>query len=242
MEDLTGAAPERAGHPHWPLFDLVVRTPRLELRLPSDRELFALADVAARGIHDPAWMPFLIPWTDAASPELERSALQHWWRQRADWQPGDWHYCAGVFVAGEPVGVQELHAVEFPALRSLSTGSWLGRAHQRQGIGTEMRAAALHLAFDGLGAREAVSGAWSDNRASLEVSRRLGYVENGVERRLRRGAPTTHVNLVLTRDAWASRRRDDIEVLGLEPCLELFGVSQGPDADSANRQAARTSP
>lgn len=36
-------------HPHWPLFDVAVRTPRLELRYPDDELLFELAGVVAHG-------------------------------------------------------------------------------------------------------------------------------------------------------------------------------------------------
>ena len=72
-------------HDHWPLFDLVVHTPRIEVRYPDDELLAELAELAARGIHDPAIMPFLQPWTRAEPPELERRALQHWWAARASW-------------------------------------------------------------------------------------------------------------------------------------------------------------
>ena len=48
----------------WPLFGLVLRTPRLELRVPSLEQLAALAELADEGVHDPAAMPFLVPWTD----------------------------------------------------------------------------------------------------------------------------------------------------------------------------------
>ena len=51
-------------HPYWPLFDLRVRTPRLELRYPSDDDLVALVDLARMGIHPPETMPFSTPWTD----------------------------------------------------------------------------------------------------------------------------------------------------------------------------------
>ncbi len=42
-----------------------------------------------------------------------------------------------------------------------------------------MRAAVLHLAFAGLGAQHAVSGAHDHNTASLTVSRKLGYRDDG---------------------------------------------------------------
>ena len=200
----------------------------MEIRLPNDDDLVALARLAADGVHDPAAMPFAVPWTDAPSPALERSSLQWWWRLRAEWHPENWTYSGAVFVDGEVVGVQDLAARSFAKLRSVVTGSWLGLAHQRQGLGQEMRAAALHLAFEGLGAAEALSGAWDDNLPSLGVSRKLGYVENGTHLQLRRDAPGRHVGLRLSRDAWAERRRSDIEVLGLEPCLEMFGAAVPP--------------
>ncbi|HYF47546.1 MAG TPA: hypothetical protein VD926_15130, partial [Acidimicrobiales bacterium] len=77
-------------HPYWPLFDLRVRTPRLELRYPSEDDLLALVDLVRHGIHDPTTMPFSHPWTDAPSPDLERGALQFWWNQRASWSKHDW--------------------------------------------------------------------------------------------------------------------------------------------------------
>ena len=70
----------------------------------------------------------------------------------------------------------------FASLRSVETGSWLGRAFQGQGLGKEMRQAILHLAFEGLGAEEAHSGAFHDNAPSLATSRSVGYAENGETR------------------------------------------------------------
>lgn len=42
----------------WPLFDLQVVTPQIVLRYVSDELGAALATLAAKGIHDPATMPF----------------------------------------------------------------------------------------------------------------------------------------------------------------------------------------
>jgi RimJ/RimL family protein N-acetyltransferase len=211
-------------HPYWPLFDLRIRTPRLELRLPTDDDLVALASLASQGVHDPDTMPFTIPWTDQPSPELERSALQWWWRQRAEWTPQRWSYAAAVFVDGEPVGIQDLAGADFNNLRSVSTGSWLGRRFQGQGIGKEMRAAVLHLAFEGLGAVEAYSGAWHDNVASRAVSARLGYFDNGERIEARRGQPDRIVHFRLDRETWRRHRRSDIAIEHLDACLPLFGV------------------
>ena len=62
-------------HPLWPLFDLRLRTERLELRLPNDDEIAQLCEVARAGIHDPEEMPFAFPWTDKPSPRFEREFL-----------------------------------------------------------------------------------------------------------------------------------------------------------------------
>jgi RimJ/RimL family protein N-acetyltransferase len=208
----------------WPLFDLRVRTPRLEIRLPSDVELYQLNELADLGVHEPSTMPFTIPWTDTPPPRRHRESLQYWWSARANWSPESWDFTGAVFIGGSPVGVQGLMAKNFARLRTVETGSWLGRQYQGQGLGKEMRAAILHLAFDGLGAIEAMSGAFHDNEASLATSRSLGYIENGDRLMLRRERPDRMIDLKLDRASWASRRRDDIEIEGLEACLEMFGA------------------
>jgi RimJ/RimL family protein N-acetyltransferase len=208
----------------WPLFDLEVRTPRLELRYPTDELLFDLAEVAARGVHDPSFMPFLHPWTRSASPELERSTLRHWWSLRASWSPTHWHLPLAVLVDGAAIGVQSLMSKDFAVTRTVSSGSWIGLEHQGRGTGSEMRAAALHLAFAGLGALNAYSGAFEDNTASLRLSQRLGYEPNGDRVVNREGAPARVVELKLTRETWEQTRRTDIRVSGLDSCREWFGV------------------
>jgi RimJ/RimL family protein N-acetyltransferase len=138
--------------------------------------------------------------------------------------PDDWKLHLAVVVDGEAVGVQDAFAKRFGVTRSFETGSWLGRDFQGRGIGTEMRAAVLHLGFAGLGARESHSGCWSDNPASAGVSRKLGYVDNGWETLDREGVPARMTKLLLTRDAWAPDRRDDIVIEGLDPCREMLGI------------------
>ncbi|MBK9179119.1 MAG: GNAT family N-acetyltransferase [Acidimicrobiales bacterium] len=226
----------------WPLFGLRVRTPRLELRPPGDDELALLAGLASRGVHDPATMPFLVPWTDLPSPRLEQGVLQYHWRARAEWAPDAWRLELGVFTGGELVGSQGLFAQRFGIVRTVETGSWLGREHQGRGIGTEMRAAVLHLAFAGLGARVAYSGAFESNAASVAVSRALGYADNGQRWVTRRAEPARELLFRLERAVWEERRRDDITIEGLEACLELFGLAHGGDGSeaSAARSAAAT--
>jgi len=209
----------------WPLFGLRIETPRLSLSHPRDDELDALNALISQGIHDPAQMPFDIPWTDDPPEIRPRHSLQHWWRLRANWTPENWTLTMMVRDGETVVGIQDLAAIDFAISREVHTGSWLGRAHQGRGIGKEMRAAILHLGFAGLAARRATSGAFEDNLASIAVSRALGYRENGDELKVRRGKPARSIRFVLDRESWEEGRRDDIKILGLEPCLPMFGTT-----------------
>ncbi|MDL4773638.1 MULTISPECIES: GNAT family N-acetyltransferase [Thermomonosporaceae] len=209
---------------HWPLFQLRVRTPRLELRLPTIEELDALAQLSTEGVHDPDQMPFAVPWTDQPPAERARGLMQFHWRQMANWTPQDWNLQLGVFLDDHIVGVQGIIARDFMILREVGTGSWLGQRYQSQGIGTEMRAAALELAFSGLGAESAVTAALSDNTASNTVSRKLGYQPNGMVRTRVRDTLGYEQRFKLDRDRWQQHRTVSVQIGGLELCLPHFGL------------------
>jgi len=197
--------------PH-PLARLRVRTPNLELRLATTAELRQLERVAKAGIHDPAFMPFGIAWTDSFDEESfldwHRSALR-------DWRPESWRLELVTFAGGQPIGSQALHAERFGSTRRASTGSWLGSEWQGRGLGTEMRTAILTLLFDGLRGDEAASGAIVGNHASLGVSLKLGYREEG--------RSTEHHDLLLTREQF-TRPDQPVSVEGLAGLEPLFGV------------------
>ncbi len=213
----------------WPLFDLHIATPRLELSPVADSDIDELVEVAAAGIHDPELNPFLGSWTYLDSPDFERGIARWTWRCRADWTPGRWNLILAVRRRGRIIGIQGVGARNFAELGEVSTGSWLGREFQGRGFGREMRAAVLALAFGGLGAVTAASGAREENAASIGVSRSLGYRPNGTQRALMGDQPATEVRLLLDRDTWEERHNrppypDRVEVQALEPCLDLFGV------------------
>jgi RimJ/RimL family protein N-acetyltransferase len=213
-------------HPIWPFFDLRVATPRLELIPIDDRVSAELAQLAARGVHDPGFMPFAFPWTDTPSPELERRAMQYHWRCRADLSPASWELNFGVQVDGVIAGSTGLLTHDFPVVGGFQTGSWLGREFQGRGIGKEMRVATLHLGFVGFGARIATTAAFDDNGPSLGVTRRLGYTEQGHEWKSRRGEPARLLRFEMTREHFDSTlRRDDISLSGVEECRPLLGLS-----------------
>jgi RimJ/RimL family protein N-acetyltransferase len=111
-------------------------------------------------------------------------------------------------------------------LREVHTGSWLGRDYHGQGIGTRMRAAVLWLAFAGLGAEYACSSAFADNPASIAVSRKLGYRDDGISRYVRRGAPGITRRFRLDRQTWQEGQLAPAVIEGLAPCLPLFGLEE----------------
>jgi RimJ/RimL family protein N-acetyltransferase len=200
-----------------PLAVLRLRTPRLELRLATVAELRALYRVAEAGLHDPAHMPFAVPWTDDLN---EQAFLAHHRDRLANWRTDDWTLNLIAFSEGRPAGSQSLAGERFDERRIVTTGSYLGQAWQGRGLGTEMRAAVLALAFDHLGAVEARSGAIRGSHASLAVSRKLGYRVVGSHTVAPRGEPVEHDDLELRRDEF--RSPVPVEVEGLDPAL--FGV------------------
>jgi RimJ/RimL family protein N-acetyltransferase len=190
----------RSGHP---LADLRIRTPRLELRLATRAELRELAAVAQRGVHPPDEMPFAVPWTDRIhEPDAVDRFVAFHEDHVTGWRTDEWHLDLVAFHEGRPIGVQSLVGTRFPDTRTVSTGSWLGQEWQGRGLGTEMRRAALQLAFEELGAERARSGALLGNEASLAVSRKLGYAEIGTSTASPRGVPVPHHDLELRRSAF----------------------------------------
>jgi len=212
------------GNEHWPLFDLEVRTPTLTLRALDDALAREVLGVAGRGVHDPAALPFIVPWTDLPSPQMEQEAMRFDARTRAETTPAAWNLQFAVIVDGEVIGSCDLGAKQFSVLRQFQTGSWLGLEFHGRGLGKEMRMACLTLGFDGLGAERALTAAWHDNAASLGVTRSLGYVEEGRRRELRRDQPDEIVSFRMDRSHWDTIRRDDIELAGVEGACSFLGV------------------
>ena len=203
-----------------PLWDIRLRTPRLELRLPTEAELDAFYRVAAGGIHAPDDMPFAIAWTDSLTEESFKSFHRGTWES---WSPESWTCNFVTFLDGNPIGTQSIEARNFPEEKTVGTGSWLGEPYQGRGYGTEQRAAVLEFAFAGLGAATAISGALFPNIASQRISEKLGYRVTGISEVSPRGEPIRHYDYRLDRADW--RCPIEVEIVGLEPALHLFGAS-----------------
>jgi RimJ/RimL family protein N-acetyltransferase len=210
----------------WPLLGLSVRTARLELRLPTEDELAELALVAVDGVYRAGERPFFSRWPERSAAEVARAVVQSQWRSRGSWTADDWSLELVVFDdSGRPMGTQEVGAGHFADLREVRTSSWLGVGYQGHGFGTEMRAAVLHLAFAGLGAAYAVSMSFADNTSSRSVSRKLGYQPDGIQRDLVDGEVLVTDRFRLSRDEWERTSRPEVTITGLDPCLDLFGLT-----------------
>jgi len=206
----------------WPAYGLTIATNRLELRLPREEELAALADLAGKGVHHADERPFLTPWTDGSPTERARTVLRgHWWAL-SSWSTSDWELGLGVFAGDEPIGMVALRARDFPVVREVATWSWLGLAYQGRGYGTETRIGLLTLAFEHLGAVAARTEVFQDNHSSQGVSRKLGYEPDGISRDARGDEALVSDRLRLTREKWSAH--PGVRVDGLKDCLPLFGL------------------
>jgi RimJ/RimL family protein N-acetyltransferase len=215
----------------WPLFDLILTTPRLQLRYASDADLQTLAGFRREGmVISKGEEPFDGDSTFYMdSPEAQRKALMGERGARARTDPDWWHLSFAVVAHGSVIGQQNITGIEFRQRRTVNSFSYLARTHQGQGLGREMRSAVLQLAFE-LGAMRAESDAFADNGASLGVSRALGYQPNGSMISARPSGGALMLRLVLTRDLWEATRRPDVRISGLGPCLSVLGLddSSGP--------------
>jgi RimJ/RimL family protein N-acetyltransferase len=207
-----------------PLYQLHLRTPRLDLRLGTREELTQLGRLAQKGIHPPEEMPFAIAWTDRSAEEgFVESFVEFHETALRDWHPENWSLNLLVFLDGQPTGSQSIEGEKFRSSRTVRTGSWLGKRFQRQGLGTEMRTAVLELAFRELEAMTAISGAIVGNEASRRVSEKLGYTITGTSS-VSRGERLAHYDLAIDKSDWLAPL--PVEISGLAGCLPFFGLSE----------------
>ena len=198
----------------------------LELVGITDDLLAELAAVAGAGVHEPERMPFTFPWTDTPPERFALQFAQYHWGTRAGWSAEKWDLNLAVVQDGRPIGVQGFSTTDYLVTRVGETGSWLGQAHQGRGVGTTMRRAICALLFDHLDAVRITSGYFSDNPGSGAVSRKVGYRENGTERRQRRpGELATLTHLTLDPEDFV-RGGVEIQVEGLAPLRRSIGLDE----------------
>jgi RimJ/RimL family protein N-acetyltransferase len=208
----------------WPFFDLRIHAGDVVLRGVTDADLEPLLAALPSDLElDPRLESFS---TLSADHDRERRFVAGLWRHRGLWSPSAWCLDLVVEHADEIVGVQSLEGDDFSVLHTVDSASWLATRVRGRGLGTAMRTGILALAFEHLGAEVAVSSAEPTNAPSLAVSRRLGYVDNGVGRVNGTGRVDLQY-LRLARETWTASGRT-AEVEGVEACLPWFGIDGGP--------------
>jgi RimJ/RimL family protein N-acetyltransferase len=206
----------------WPFFDLRIRSGDVLLRGVTDDDLEILGEVMPDDLEiDPAAERFA---TLSADDDRRRHLVAEAWKHRGTWSPDAWCLDLAVEVDDRVVGVQALEGDQFPLLRTVDSYSWLAADVRGRGLAHLMRIGVLTLAFEHLGAEVAVSSARTDNPASLAVSYRMGYLDNGVSRTNTPTGPFELQHVRLTREAWLAGGRT-ADVTGVEGCLPFFGLS-----------------
>ncbi len=217
-----------------PLLGLRITAGPVELRGITDDLLGPLAQLAIDGIHDPDFMPFTFPWSLSEAPDMPRNVAQYHWGKRASFSPAAWTADFAVFYDGQLVGAQGFSTKDYLVVRGGETGSWLSRRFQGRGIGTAMRQVICAFIFDHLDAEYITSSAFEDNPASLAVSRKTGYADNGTERVSRLGKPAYLHRIVLQRGRLV-RYEHELTVEGAPEFRRSIGLDEPEDKSPLSR-------
>lgn len=217
----------------FPPFALRISCGAVTLSVLRDDDLPELVELVRAGIQVPGLpMPFLVDWHEEpfapGSPDgFPTTSLRWWWTQRATCAPDEWRIALAVRRDGVIVGMQDMHATDFPQTRQVETGSWLGRAHQGAGTGTLMRQLVVGFAFDELGASQCESGYIVGNHASAAVSRKVGYVDNGRHRivqRTQQGKIGVDEQRVVVTPATYVRPDEQVTIEGADRLRRFLGI------------------
>lgn len=210
---------------------ITLRKGPVVLQIPSDEEVAVLADLREEGVTAPGnehYTPNLLLGLPATVEARKLAMLQYFWKGKAEFNTaGRWDLPFAVRHNGVIVGVQTLGSTQFPARRTVRTGSWMVSSAQGSGVGTVMRAAVLEFAFRFLNAEYATTGHAEGNEASRRVSEKLGYEPNGYERIALPGGQQSIRNnrLILTAARWNETGRpawcDEFEFVGAERCARF---------------------
>jgi RimJ/RimL family protein N-acetyltransferase len=219
---------ESSDHNHvqqsWPLFDLKITTPNLEIIVPDDAVIHEIGNASLGNILDPDRLEFFAhpEWTQLKAPEYQQQHIQHYWGNRANWSFDKWTLNVAALHDGKPIGGASLNGVDFQKTRSIETGSWILKDYRGRGFGKELRAGLIVLGFDFISAYLMTSTANKENAPSNAVSKSLGYQENG---QTSIHKPCDSIRYLLTRADWKENKpdwADQIKVSGYENCRRMF--------------------
>jgi len=205
----------------WPLHGIRLRTADLDLRVMTEADLPVLCALLP---DDLSMNPHATRYAGLDDRANRRAVLvQGYWRALGLWSPDDWALPFVVRSGGDVVGAQWLEGPDWRSDHAVDSSSWLVPTARGRGLGKQMRAAVLALAFGPLRAETAISSAVVDNASSLGVSRALGYLDTHRSVLEHSGETLQHVRL--TRASWlASDHARGIRVEGVTPALPLFGI------------------
>lgn len=212
------------------LSDLRLRTPLVELRVSTRRDLDTLIAIQDQGLHDPRVRPFSVAWTDRPREQRVYETMTYWQEAVESWGTPTWAVSFAVIARdrGEVViGQQMLRANDEDRSAPVSTNSWLGREFHNQGYGTHMRAAVLAFAFETLQVPAAASASFVSNPSSWRISEKLGYVEVGRRTLAPRGEPQECMDMQVRRDRFMERQASlglAVEILGDTQARDVFPV------------------
>lgn len=209
----------------WPLQGIRLRTADLDLQVMTEADLPTLWELLP---DDVEMNPHATTYAGLDERANRRAVLaQGYWRALGLWSPDDWALPFVVRSEGVVVGAQWLEGPDWRADRTVDSSSWLVPGARGRGLGQQMRAAVLALAFGPLRAEAAISSAVIGNAPSLGVSRALGYRETHRSVLEHSGETLQHVRLA--REAWAaSGGARGVVIDGVAPALPLFGIEGGP--------------
>lgn len=207
----------------WPFDQLTIIGPELVLRPVRDADIAPLVAVFPDDFDlDPSFPP--LRGVPCAADRVRRLA-QSIWRHRGCWTVDDWSLDFGVWRDGEPIGIQTLEGTKFPTDRTVDTASWIAKPLRGNGFGRQARKAVLTFAFEQLDAQRAITSALTTNHASLGVSRRLGYRDDGITPHDTGDGVVDLQHLVVDRTDWVADDREAFAVNGFDTCRPFFGLN-----------------
>lgn len=186
------------------MHDQTLETERLVLRpfrpddAPRVRELAGAWDVASMSLSIPHPYP--------------AGAAEAWIGNHANMRASGRAHHFAMTLDGDCIGAIGLHrengANWLVDGDVFEIGYWVGLPYWRRGFASEALSAVLAFAFETLAQQQLVAGHFTDNPVSARLLDKAGFapVRSGRQRSAARDADVGCVFLVLTRDAWASKR------------------------------------
>jgi RimJ/RimL family protein N-acetyltransferase len=179
--------------------DLVVRTPRLELRPIAERD----ADDIWPWVSDPEF-PRMMSW----AAHRERTETVEFLRAMQVARAEDRSIVWGIVIDGHVQGSIGLHDLVWQArawrMDRAELGYWVATPRWGQGVASEAARAVVDFGFAALGLHKITVGCFAENDASRRVIEKTGFRFIGIRKEhcFRDGRWWDHRDYELTVDEW----------------------------------------